>query len=205
MYFYSKKSRNKVIHTDKCFHILSTVIDDIGSFETLHEAYDEGYRLCKCCNPIEKRYKQEQGDILKMSADYGLSVRCRRYISVLSVASMWLIAHDGDKNLVLYHKNEFKRAGDEFNPICGYHLQRDAKANKIVDYLEYIIEHDYFRMLHPVQAPNKKKTSPPKKGTRRYRSEQRRNEKKERKQAIRNVLNLIDSLGTKPSVSRIVV
>ena len=196
MYFYSKKSRNKIVHTDKCFHVSSTSIDDIGSFETLHDAYDVGYRLCKHCNPMKKHYKQECEDILKMSANHGLSVYSgNRYISITSVVSKWKITLDGDRNMILYHKNEFKKPEDELSPVLGYHLQGDVTGNNIVSYLNYIIEHDYFRMLHPAQKPKKKKEStPPRKGTRRYMSAQRRNEKNQRKQAIKNVLDLIDSL-----------
>ncbi len=204
MYFYSKKSRSKIIHTDECHHVLGTGIDDIGSFESLHEAYDGGYRFCKHCNPMHKRYKRECEDILRMSAAHGLSVYSgNRYVSIASVISKWKITLDNDKNMILYHKNEFKKPGDEFSEVLGYHLQGDVCKNSILSYLEYVIEHDYFRMMHPIRIPKVKKvSSPARKGTKRYKSEQRRNEKKQRKQAIRNVLELIDSLKAPSALSR---
>ena len=195
MYFYSKKSRRNIVHTGKCFHILRTGIDDIGSFETLNDAYASGYRLCKHCNPMKKQYRKECEDVLKMSANQGLSVYSgNRYITITSVDSKWRITLDGDSNLILYHKNKFETPGNE-SQVLGYHLQRDVTENSIVSYLDYIIKHDYFRMVHPVKKPKKKKeVHPPRKGTRRYKSAQRRDEKNRRKEAIKNVLDLIDSL-----------
>lgn len=196
MYYYNKKSKVKIVHTDKCFHISNDHHKDIGYFETLHEAYDQGYRFCKHCNPMQKQYYKERDEILTISAKKGLSVYSgNRYISVTSVVSKWKITLDNQKRMVLYHKNEFETPTDCTSQVLGYHLQGDVKKTSIVSYLNYIIEHDYFRMMHPINIPKKKKESPPpRKGTRRYKSAQRRNEKNQRKQAIKSVLDLIDSL-----------
>ena len=102
---------------------------------------------------------------------------------------------DKKNRIVLYHKNDFKTDKDHLSEISGYHLQGDARRKSIVEYLQYIVDHDYYRMLNPVYIPKKKKESPPpRKGTRRYKSAQRRIEKYERKRAISNVLSLIESL-----------
>ena len=106
-----------------------------------------------------------------------------------------LIVVDKKNRIVLYHKNDFTTDKDHLSEISGYHLQGDARRNSIVTYLQYIVDHDYYRMLNPVYIPKKKKDSPPpRKGTKRYKSTQRRIEKYERKRAIKNVLNLIESL-----------
>lgn len=196
MYYYNKQSKVKVIHTDKCFHISVERHKDVGHFETLREAYEQGYRLCKHCNLMHRQYKKECDEILEMSSKHGLSVYSgNRYISITSLASKWKLTLDKDQKLVLYHKNEFETPNDSLSQVLGYHFQGDVKQSSIVSYLNYIIEHDYFRMMHPVIKPKKKKESPPpRKGTRRYKSAQRRNEKNQRKQAIKNVLDLIDSL-----------
>ena len=196
MFYYNKKSKVKVVHIDMCFHVSDDRHKDIGYFESLHEAYDQGYRLCKHCNPMQKQYHAERDEILQMSAKKGLSVYSgNRYISITSLASKWKITLDSEKRMILYHKNEFETPNDSMSQVLGYHLQGDVKQTSIVSYLNYIIEHDYFRMMHPVNIPKKKKESPPpRKGTRRYKSAQRRNEKNQRKQAIKNVLDLIDSL-----------
>lgn len=196
MYYYNQFSKTKVIHLDSCFHISKERHKKVDHFKSLHEAYENGYRLCKHCNPMHKQYKKERDEILQMSAKKGLSVYSgNRYISITSVASKWKITLDNEMRMVLYHKNEFETANDSASQVLGYHFQGDVNQTSIISYLNYIVEHDYFRMMHPVNKPKQKKNSPPpRKGTRRYRSAQRRNEKNQRKQAIKNVLDLIDSL-----------
>ncbi len=201
MYYYSKKGENKILHTIECFHIHYTDISDIGWFETLSEAYRQGYRLCKHCNPLFKHYKKEIHGIIEYCRKNGLSVHLEnKNIFIRSIRSRWKITLDQKNRIVLYHKNDFHTNRDHLSEISGYHLQGDAHRSSIVEYLEYIVEHDYFRMLNPIHMPKKKKNSPPpKKGTKRYKSTQKRIEKYKRKQAIKNVLNLIDSLNMQPT------
>ena len=125
----------------------------------------------------------------------GLSFWCSsRFISICSTRSEWRIALDKNDRIVLYHKNDFKTDRDHLSEIKGYHFQGDVRHDSIVKYMEYIVDHDYFRMLNPVYAPRKKEITPPQKGTKRYKNAQKRFKKFERKREIRNVLNLIDSL-----------
>lgn len=196
MYYYCKNSRKKIIHSIECFHVHHTEIDNIGWFESLPEAYEQGYRLCKHCNPLIKHYKREDDAIVDFCRKNGLSVHLgNKCIFISSIRSKWKIALDKKNRIVLYHKNDFKTDKDHLSEISGYHLQGDARRKSIVEYLQYIVDHDYYRMLNPVYIPKKKKESPPpRKGTRRYKSAQRRIEKYERKRAISNVLSLIESL-----------
>lgn len=196
MYYYSKKSRKKILHTQDCFHIMHTDIDDIGWFSTLPKAYGQGYRLCEHCNPLAKHYRRESKQILDFCGKYGLAVHLgHRCIAVTSPQSKWKIAIGKNMGITLYHKNTFTTDRDDLSEINGYHLQRDVRADSVLDYLTYIVDHDYYRMLNPVcKMPKKKASPPPRKGTRRYRSEQRKAEKRERNRAIRNVLNIIESL-----------
>ena len=121
-------------------------------------------------------------------------------ISIRSIKSKWKITLDENYKIVLYHKNDFTTNKDHLSVISGYHLQGDVLKDSIIAYLQYIVDHDYFRMVNPLYIPqNKKVSSPPKKGTKRYKKSQRKLEKNERKKAIKNVLNLIDSLGMPPS------
>lgn len=196
MYYYCINSRKKIIHSIECFHVRKTEIDNIGWFESLPEAYEQGYRLCKHCSPLIKYYKREDDEIVDFCRKNGLSVYLgNKCISICSIRSKWKIALDKKNRIVLYHKNDFTTDKDHLSEISGYHLQGDARRNSIVAYLQYIVDHDYYRMLNPVYIPEKKKDSPPpRKGTKRYKSTQRRIEKYERKRAIKNVLNLIESL-----------
>ena len=74
MYYYCKNSRKKIIHSIECFHVHHTEIDNIGWFESLPEAYEQGYRLCKHCNPLIKHYKREDDAIVDFCRKNGLSV-----------------------------------------------------------------------------------------------------------------------------------
>ena len=196
MYYYCKNSKKKIIHSIECFHVQHSKIDNVGWFETLNQAYGQGYRLCKHCSPLVKHYKREEGEITEFCRKNGLAVYLsNKCISISSTRSRWKIALDKQNKIVLYHKNDFTTNKDHLSEISGYHLQGDARRDSIVAYLQYIVDHDYYRMLNPVHIPQKQRESPPpRKGTKRYKRAQRSMEKYERKQAIKNVLNLIDSL-----------
>ena len=58
---------------------------------------------------------------------------------------------------------------------------------------DYIIDHDYYRMMNPLY-PSPQPKAPPQKGTKRYRKAQAREKRKAKKTAVRNVLRIIESL-----------
>ncbi len=207
MYYYSKKSRNKVIHTVECFHIHNTDIDDLGWFESLSEAYKYGYRLCRHCNLLSKDYRNEKKQIIDYCRVNGLSLYLTyRSLMVESIKSKWQITLDKKDKFVLYHKNTFETYKDCLSEIGGYHFQRDIRANSVMEYLKYIIEHDYYRQRQPICIEKKKREKPlPKKGTKRYRKAQNRIKKFERKQAIRNVIDIIDSLNAPSAEMQVLV
>ncbi len=196
MFYYNKKSRKKIIHTAECFHVYNVDINDIGWFEAVADAYNKGYRFCKHCNPLIRMYNNESRQINDYCRENGLSYNLgNKSIVIYSIDSMWQITLDKNSRIILYHKNDFKTNKDHLSEINGYHLQGDAKKDSILDYLKYIVEHDFYRMHNPIFINKKKKASPPpKKGTKRYKSELKKIEKYERKKAIKNVVNLIDSL-----------
>lgn len=104
--------------------------------------------------------------------------------------SKWIILVSNNKNsLELHHQNSYQKEHEDSVP--GHHKQSHS-SNSILGYMEYINEHEHYRMLNPLHIVTKKE--PPKKGTRRYRGLQKAMARKERKKQIRNVLNLIDSL-----------
>ena len=43
MYYYSKRSRSKIVHQSTCQHIQNVSVEDVGSFENLEDAYAAGY------------------------------------------------------------------------------------------------------------------------------------------------------------------
>ena len=58
--------------------------------------------------------------------------------------------------------------------------------------MEYITNHEYYRLYNPVPVFTKKE--PPMKGTKRWDKQQKAIKRKERRREIWNVINLIDSL-----------
>lgn len=198
MYYYRKSSRNRVIHCQTCAHIRDASVTNVGSFETLDEAYASGYRLCKCCSPLARQYRAESSALLSCCRNNAISCFLKdKYIGVVSPYSRWRIVLDQTGNgFLLYHRNTFHTKHDAESPIPDYHLQRVQKPT-LLGYLEYIVDHEYYRMLNPVQAPPHKK-EPPMKGTKRYRKQQAKAKSSARKKAISNVLNLIAHLSAAP-------
>lgn len=202
MYYYSKRSRSKIVHQSTCQHIQNVSVEDVGSFENLEDAYAAGYRLCRHCSPIAKLYRKESDVLQGYCQSHAASVFFKdRFIGISTPISDWRIIPSGKGNeVVLYHKNTLgdKKTG----PVPGYHLQR-VSQNTISGYLEYISDHDLYRNMHPLfPVQSKKNSPPPMKGTKRYRKEQKRAAKKARRQSIAHVLTLIENLDTQARVAR---
>ena len=67
----------------------------------------------------------------------------------------------------------------------------------------YIIDHDYYRMMHPLYPAPQPKPAPVK-GTKRYRKAQAREKRKAKKAAVWNVLSIIDSLSAQNQTRTVV-
>lgn len=202
MFYYSKRNHRKIVHTHACFLVRGFAPEAIGTFETLPEALDAGYRLCRRCNPVLRQYQIEQTAILDYCRENGVSFYLNdRYLSITSPISQWRVTVGPSGMTMLYHKNTELRASDAASAIRGYHNQH-IRFRNLLEYFTYITSHDQYRMRHPVlpcpkatrAAPKQKE--PPRKGTKRWHKEQTRRRAAERKRAIRNVLALIDSLDT---------
>ena len=194
MFYYSKRSHRKIVHTKSCFLVRGFDPEAIGTFETLPEALDAGYRLCRRCNPILRQYQKEQTAILDYCRENGMSFRLNdRYLSIISPISRWRVTVGPSGTTMLYHKNTELRASDAASAIRGYHNQH-IRFRSLPEYFSYITSHDAFRMHHPEAPRAALAQKPPRKGTKRWHKEQTRRRAAERKRAIRNLLALIDSL-----------
>ena len=196
MYFYSKKSSKKILHTKGCSHIKNVAPEHMGSFKTLEEAYEQGYRLCRHCSIIAQQYRKESDSLVEYGHAHAVSFFFNdRFIGVRTPYSQWkIVPSTNGKQMMLYHRNTFKTEKDADSPVKNYHHQKVAK-DSIYGYLEYIVEHEYYRMMHPVEIFHPKKNStPPQKGTKRYKKQQKMLKRIERKRSIVNVLNILDSL-----------
>lgn len=198
MFYYSTISRKKIIHHMSCPAADRIHDENIECFETLQEAYGEGYRLCRHCSLLARQYRKGESDSCTYSQEKGIAFfYTDRALVVTTSFSKWKIVPSEDGlRLQLYHQNTHRSAHDWESLIPGYHLQ-NAKRDTIQGYLEYIAEHDDYRLRNPVQTnpkTKKKDSTPPKKGTRRYKKQRRREEIRAKKYSIRRTLDLIDGL-----------
>ena len=196
LYYFSRNSGRRIVHTAECSYIKNVDVEYIGAFETLDEAYKSRYRLCCCCNSLRKQYKRELASLIDFGR--GNAIRFRiddQCVWIYTPYSKWrIVSVENTGKFILYHKNTYETPRDMDSLIPGYHIQKTKKSN-ILGYFKYIVEHEYYRMTHPVCPPQRaKKRQPPRKGTKRYKNQKRREARYERKRAIKNVLNMIDYL-----------
>ena len=92
MYYYSKRSRSKIVHQSTCQHIQNVSVEDVGSFENLEDAYAAGYRLCRYCSPIAKLYRKESDVLQGYCQSHAASVFFKdRFIGISTPISDWRI------------------------------------------------------------------------------------------------------------------
>lgn len=194
MFYYSKLNRRKIIHTDECFIAKHFDPKTTGTFDTLGEAFAAGYRLCRRCSPIARQFRKEEQALIDYCYQHGMSFRFNdRSMTVTSPLSRWIITVSPSGKTILYHKNTKKMSTDTLSAIPGYHNQK-VMYGSLLEYFEYIEDHDFFRNRHPEQISKPRVTrEPPRKGTKRWHKEQQKMKNRERRQSIRNVLSIIES------------
>ena len=65
MYYYSKTSKSRIIHSEECRYHLSINPEHLGTFQTLAEAHAAGYRMCKVCNPLVALFRAEEESMIE--------------------------------------------------------------------------------------------------------------------------------------------
>lgn len=143
--------------------------------------------------------KKEQTKLENFCPENGLSYFVNNgNLHIITHHSKWKIIVSNNKNrLELHHQSSYQKEYED--SVSGYHKQSHS-SNLILGYMKYINEHEYYRMRNPLHIVTKKE--PPKKGTKRYRGQQKAMARKERQQQIRNVLNLIDSLSVDTCITQ---
>ena len=197
---YYRKIYGKIVHTKNCHFIKNVNFSEVDTIDTMEEAYAKGYCFCENCNPLNPFVSE----FAKVSKD----PKYRRFdlqdhetfIRIFSAYGEWRLAimPDGER-VQLYHKDRFETPKDAKRYIRGFHCQK-AYCYTLSAYLDYIMEHDWYRTLHPAHNAHKTK-KPAKQWTPRYKKEQKKAKNRERRQSVRNVLSLIDSLQLQPAVS----
>lgn len=196
MFYYSKFSKNKIVHFEGCHHVSAIKAENLSSFESVKNVREAGYRMCSCCSPIEKKLRTESEAIQNFCYENGLLYFMNKgNLHIQTHCSKWKILISNEQSKVeLHHKNTYKQEHE--NSVPGYHKQAFF-SDSILGYMEYIVEHEWYRRFNPL--PVKIEKAPPSKGTKRWNKQQKAMKRRERKQQIWNVLNLIDNLPVKGS------
>ena len=196
MLYYSKNNKSKIVHFISCRHSKLMLLENLGSFETLKEAWDAGYRLCKHCNPVFPFYRATRKSTEDYCTQNGVAYEIyHQCVRLCTPHSSWRITPTDSGEVALYHKNQWESYRDAESAVKGFHLQH-KHCRTLLDYCRYIVEHDRYRRACPAQKPSYAR--PPKppapKGSKRWVKEQKREAKRERRNAIANVFNLFAQL-----------
>lgn len=120
----------------------------------IEEAKALGLQRCDECSGMGKRFENDREKILEYCAKHGLTCELEDdQLNVASSCGRWkLLVHGGDRKLWLYHKNTYHK-DDPIHPtiVPGYHSQA-IRAKTILEYLEYIVQHDAYRKNNPVKV-----------------------------------------------------
>lgn len=191
MYVYSKNSR--ILHTNLCCFAKRIHPENARYFHSLGEA--RAMKLCGCrmCSLIAVRARKEKKELTECAKKYNISYHfCPEdnTIEVKTTLEKWKIMYLGrNKVLKLFHQSELSYEGGGMLP--GYHEQ-NMNSKTLLGFFEYIGKHNAHRRANPLYMDLA--TLPPRKGTKRYRKEQKRIERIKRKKAIVRVQRLIDEV-----------
>ncbi len=192
-YVCSCNSENNLFHWHKCRYVKMIAKKNRIEITTTKEARDQGYKYCKCCSTMMRKLQDERLEAEQFGKRHGIQMIFDRddgAIDVVSKSGRWKLVYNSKKDHVfLYHKNNSKVPHkDDF--ISGYHYQ-SAYSDSLLGYLEYIYEHDSYRMNNPLYA-QKFEISCDKGGKKR----KNRQRKKQRKQSIRYVNYLLNGMAS---------
>lgn len=183
-YYYNVNSSKKVLHLFGCHYLTCSKKQEFGKKHNLEKALRKGYTLCKHCFALHKRFAFQFGNAYcKHNYFYNCDSNC---LEITTAKNTWLVRYAEDKTMLeLYHRNTEERVTDSLSSIPGYHCQH-VRRYEVDDIIYYIFTHDGKRVL------------PPPKGSKRYVHYKKQQKIQARRNAINNVLNLIDSLHSVP-------
>lgn len=189
--FYSTKSRRKIIHNNHCSYFKRMDHKHIGYFDSIEEARNAGYHICKHCTPMWSYYSKEYYKIKEYVANNAMEIDFRDgEIIVQTPYSNWKIIVNGQKDYIfLYHKNTYNKCPDKRSLVSGYHSQ-SVRRSTLMEYLKYIVEHDTYRLYHPEYQ---KKNIELQKGKKKNKQKLKKEKKREHYQGMMRVLALLEN------------
>ena len=182
-------SRSRIVHYQQCGYARRS--KNCGSarlreFYTIDEAKTQGYRMCKCCDPVKKRFKAEEEEIRRFCNENNMFYRLSNgEMEIITPESHWKAAVGNGSKIQLYHQN---RAGNKYERRL-YHVQK-YNVTTAMPMLRYIVKHDTYTLSKEEARPKKKK----KKGSKGYAAQMKRQKAHQKRRSIKYVLDLIDAV-----------
>lgn len=189
----SKSARSKVFHYPSCKFVSTILKDNLITFKNKDEARKKGYRHCVYCSRIIKYYEENKKEIDSFIKSNGLKMYIdddSMYIDNIFYSWKITISPTG-YNVILYHANtetynSLKVKNGHFQH--NYHLQKYKDAPDIMHILQYIVNHDNWKIS---SLDNYKKMP---KRTKRQKKEYYKARRKSNRIKIRNLHNFLDKL-----------
>lgn len=126
-----------------------------------------GLTACDRCSPLGIRYGQARTQIESFCSQRGMQCVLRDgEIDVTTPIGGWRLVWKGKDKIWLYHKNTHRSHLTESEDIPGYHSQAIHKKT-IMEYLEYIVQHDLYRKNSPLPETGSVPAAKPPKPTHR--------------------------------------
>ena len=124
-FIYSKRSHRKIVHIRGCRILNRIPREERVLFRTLQEAQENGYRLCRCCSPVLRRYRKDRKEIEAFISKHRYSMKENDgNLLIRSAKDTWrIIVHPITGKVVLLHKNLYGDPGQE-SPgwLSGFHF-----------------------------------------------------------------------------------
>ena len=197
MYVYSENSR--IFHNELCGCVKRIDPQNRRFTGAANPASELGLMHCKFCAPIVRQMKKEKEELLPYAAQNGLAYFYQRgdnTMVIMTPHGSWKIIAGGKEHaLILFHES-VRPSNWEKDQYPGYHQQHVRRAS-LLEYFEYIVDHDAYRRNHPVYQKVQK--VPPIKGTKRYRKEQKKTARAKRNSEIKRVEELLKELSVSAS------
>lgn len=184
-------SRSKIVHYQQCGYASRSKACEstrLRQFYTLDEARTAGYRMCKCCDPVAKRFKPELDEISRFCGKNNIFYRISNgEMEIITLESHWKVCMGARGKMVLYHQNRF---GDKYDRR-NYHIQQ-YQVTGAMPMLRYIITHDKYTAGKQEAKSKEKQKSP--KGSKKYAAMVKEEKAREIRRSIKRTLDLINAL-----------
>lgn len=188
------KSRKKIIHSMDCRYVRMIPKKNQKRFETINEAIEDGYVMCKYCGTYMMKYiNREKKQLERYCKANSMAYYYDSHngaLDVISRSGKWKIIVNGRNHQIwLYHKNTYGSISKSMIP--GYHSQ-NVRCDSLMGYMNYIVEHDLYRDANPLYEHQKHPNSPV--GSKKWKNDQRRAKEMRRRMSINYVLNMLNTM-----------